>query len=491
MFRYRTALVLAAVLGVAGVAIAATPAPTAALAFGQPTLNPLAQPPGNDPAERPANYQPPDAYYDWKKTMQPERPYFYDYDKLIVMKVFLAEKSDGGKGCKVYLTLAEVAEVLRKLDNITCGAPKIVYVVGWQGNGHDSKYPAWAETGVNPRLKRPADRTALDSLKWLLLEARRYHTVVSLHINALDATEDSPLWGEYLKKDIIAKDKAGRPLPGEVFSGQQSYQISYAREWETGCAKRRIDNLIKMLPELKQSHTIHIDAFHTVAPVRRDDNGISPYLGYTKAQESAAQRKFFRYFRDYGIDVTSEGCTFLRNDPFIGLQPMAWAHDFNFSIPPKLLTFTPMRAEPEVKRDPVALSGLLEQFALSALPFLWANNWRHEDERNQPQSADWAKVRKGTDVCFPLFWKKTPTLFAYSRAGYAAKTWELPANWRTARSATVARVTNNGDVPAGSAEIENGKLALSLKPGEAVTVTMQLTKGNGDSLTLRLSALER
>src|SRR4051794_33854043 len=63
------------------------------------------------------------------------------------------------------------------------------------------EYPAWSE--VNHRLKRTQDPTALDSLKWLMREGRKHHTVVSLHINALDAYEDSPLWQEYLQKDII------------------------------------------------------------------------------------------------------------------------------------------------------------------------------------------------------------------------------------------------------------------------------------------------
>ena len=59
---------------------------------------------------------------------------------------------------------------------------------------------------VNHRLKRPQDATAPESLKWLMREVRKHHTAVSLHINALDAYEDSPLWQEYLEKDIIAKD---------------------------------------------------------------------------------------------------------------------------------------------------------------------------------------------------------------------------------------------------------------------------------------------
>ena len=94
-------------------------------------------------------------------------------------------------------------------------------MVGWQYSGHDSKYPSWDV--VNERLKRPEDATALDSLKWLIKEAKAYHTTISLHINMIDAFEESPLWSEYLARDIIAKDAAGKPIKGEVFDGMQSY----------------------------------------------------------------------------------------------------------------------------------------------------------------------------------------------------------------------------------------------------------------------------
>jgi hypothetical protein len=60
-----------------------------------------------------------------------------------------------------------------------------------------------------------------------------------VHINALDAYEDSPLWQEYVDKDIIAKGKSGTPLKGIVWSGLQSYPLSYAREWETWKEARR------------------------------------------------------------------------------------------------------------------------------------------------------------------------------------------------------------------------------------------------------------
>src|SRR5215831_4347689 len=319
---------------------------TSAAELGAPPV------PNDDPALRPADYQPSGDYYDWRKTGQPERPWFHKYDQSLVMKIFLAERTDEGRSCKVHLTFEQALEVIERLDRITCGAPKIIYMVGWQYNGHDSKYPAWGE--VNHRLKRAQDPTALESLRWLMREGRRYNTTVSLHVNALDAYEDSPLWQEYLEKDVIAKNKNGTPLKGIVWSGLQSYPLSYAREWETGCAKRRIDGLLKLLPELKEAHTIHVDAFHTYPPLPAESQyagfkGISPWLGYGPEQECAAQRKTLRYFRDCGLDVTSEHSSGGRLDPLVGLQPMAWIYEPPTSnIPPSLYCGTPMKAEAEI-----------------------------------------------------------------------------------------------------------------------------------------------
>ena len=142
------------------------------------------------------------AYYDWTITEQPERPWVRDYNKTLITKFFLCSRDGKGDVDQVYLNFEESLEVIRKLDNITLGIPKVVYLVGWQYNGHDSKYPSWAE--VNDALKRPQDSTALQSLKWLIKEARNFNTTVSLHLNMIDAFEDSPLWSTYLNEDVIA-----------------------------------------------------------------------------------------------------------------------------------------------------------------------------------------------------------------------------------------------------------------------------------------------
>jgi hypothetical protein len=431
-----------------------------------------------EPDSWPANYQPSGDYYEWHKSGQPERPWFHKYDQSLVMKVFLAERTDAGKGCKVYLTFEQALEVIERLDRITCGAPKIVYLVGWQFNGHDSKYPAWSE--VNARLKRAQDPAALDSLKWLMLEGRKYHTVVSLHINALDAYDDSPLWQEYLEKDIIAKGKRGAPLKGIVWNGQQSYPLSYAKEWETGCAKRRIDGLLKMLPELKEVHTIHVDAFHTYPPMPpappedRDEGfkGISPFLGYGPERECAAQRKTLRYFRDWGLDVTSEHSVGGKLDPFVGLQPMAWIYEPPApDVPPGLYCGTPMRAESEIRADPQKLPGLLEQFCLRAAPEIWANAWRAANGNHAPEAADLQRVLQGNDCCIPLVWKTKPTLLAYSRGGYKTRTWKLPVGWTRVKTVQFTNVTVDAVTSAGSAEVKGAEVAFSLALGQAIVIT--------------------
>ncbi|MDR1980252.1 MAG: endo-alpha-N-acetylgalactosaminidase family protein, partial [Tannerellaceae bacterium] len=149
---------------------------------------------------------------------QPEIAWKHAYHQTLWMKLFLSSvdpvKGEGKQGkvrdggeSKVEVNFEQALAIIRKIDHLTAGIPKIIYLVGWQYNGHDSKYPAWDE--VNPRLKRPQDATALESMKWLMREASNYNTTVSVHINMFDAYEDSPLWDTYVANDIIARNTDG------------------------------------------------------------------------------------------------------------------------------------------------------------------------------------------------------------------------------------------------------------------------------------------
>ena len=417
------------------------------------------------------------AYYDWKPNRQPERPYLHRYDQTLVMKIFLAEKQ-ANEGCKVYLTFEQALDVIKRLDTITLGLPKIVYLVGWQHNGHDSKYPDWSV--VNSRLKRAQDPDAVTSLKWLMAEGFKYHTTVSLHINMFDAYADSPLWDSYVKNDIIARDINGVLIKGEVQGGDpknpridtQSYYISYAKEWETGLAQKRIDGVLALLP-IRQAGTIHIDAFHTLTPrphcvapdpsnaLDKANKSISPFLKIPVEQEVAAQRKIYRYFRDHDVDVTSEGSTFLRIDPFTGLQPMAWGGPPG-GLPPSLYCGTPMRAEPEIKRDPVNLPGLIAQFCQKVVPWY--------DRNLASDGHDQGVLTAGGDVFAPARWR-TNTWVAYSDKGYAAKTWPLPPDWKGVAKVTVSEIKVTGLEKRGEIAVQPDGLPLSLSPRQAVVIT--------------------
>lgn len=71
----------------------------------------------------------------------------YDYSQTWVSKMFLS-KPDPKGGCIVNLTFEQALDVIRATDNLSLGIPKVVYLVGWQYNGHDDKYPAFFD--ANP-----------------------------------------------------------------------------------------------------------------------------------------------------------------------------------------------------------------------------------------------------------------------------------------------------------------------------------------------------
>lgn len=261
--------------------------------------------------------------YDWTVTRKPERPYIHDYTRTMTMKMALAHQAPGG-GTIVNIDIEGALERIKAVDQITLGTHKIVYLVGWQYDGHDSKYPAWHE--CNPALRRPCDATALDSVKWLFEEAKKYNTTVSLHINMMDAYTDSPLWEEYVKNNLLCTDCRGEFSLGGVWGGKQAYLVCYKKEWESGFAAKRIDELCELLP-IREAGTVHIDAM--MNPCHRKgccDLNTGERLGEPSVE---GKRQIIRYFRELGVDVTSE---FIYPEPevengrdtLIGLQPMAW-----------------------------------------------------------------------------------------------------------------------------------------------------------------------
>ncbi len=443
-------------------------------------------------------------------------PFYRDYHQALVLKLFLGMEGEPverlasdptfRKGHEVFCTFEEALEVIRKTDNLTRGIPKIIYLVGWQKGGHDHGYPAWSE--VNPRLKRSQDATALASLRWLIREGRKFNTTISLHLNMVDAYRHSPLWDEYVAHDCFAKDESGNLLvAGIQVKGDDMYNVVYPKEWAAGLAQRRMDALIKMIPELKAGHTIHIDVF-----IANRDGGkpISPWHakpengGLTPEKYVETQRQIFHYWRDRGFDVTGEGTGWAHppGEHFVGLQPMSWWYSWNpMEIPESLgargrtdrdgdgdFRFgSSMHGEEIWKQDKDTLPGFLGMFCRTTLPWYYLGRLdrlkvdagavhysggviaRTEDGKKIIRKGPFL-LRENDDLFVPALWNPKE-IVAYSRQGYTDKYWKLPADWASVKQVTVQNITLQGlasdktTVP-----VIDGALRLTLKADQAVSI---------------------
>lgn len=446
--------------------------------------------------------------YDWKSTGQPERPYIHKYHESLVIKMFMSIPDNKGNSI-VGCTFSQAMKRIIDLDKITQNVPKIIYLVGWQYDGHDDRYPDWSE--VNERLKRPEDATALESIKWLMREAKQYNTTVSLHINMTDAYHVSPLWDEYVQSDLISKKWGGRLRRTGKWNGRMAYQINYTHEWDKGYAVKRINQLVDML-DLGTVGTVHIDAFFC-----RSSKG----HGISIKQEQTYRRKIIRYWRSLGIDVTSEfvyeetGTTDL-----IGLVPMVWwinqsEQDYLNRSAELFVGGKPNRKYKKYKKYLDRMFGksihgedlwmadtgdkierldwrerFLDRFCLDTLPFFYLNSLKRKAVEGRGDSkravysegicsyanrhlitdGNW-KAKDGKDVLVPNIHIEGKNLVAYSRQGYDKKTWILPKYWQGIKTVQITEITVNGlKKSVINKEISMNEIKLSLKPGQTMLI---------------------
>ncbi|WP_239634976.1 endo-alpha-N-acetylgalactosaminidase family protein [Paenibacillus sp. H1-7] len=418
---------------------------------------------------------------------EPERPFNHAYHQTLTMKISVCS-NDG----TVFSTFEQSLELIKKTDTLTRGIPKIVYLSGWQYGGHDTGYPAWDI--VNPKLKRPQDASALDSLKWLMNEAFAYNTTVSLHINMLDINKSSPMWDTYLEQDLIARN-----ADGSLKSYLWGYPISFTREWNAGFTQIRIDQLLQMLP-LKKAGTIHIDAFHQYIP-RLEHETISPYHNISVEEETETQKKIFRYWREQGVDVTSEFDKKYRVDPLLGLQPMAW--HFGQLDPMKVPAAlciggeggdprfgVSMLGQKTMKTDPERLEGFVDEFCRKTLVWYYLNRLERLSDIDgvvtfsegvtSSIDNDIALIRQGDvilrdghDLFVPALWneKKHKEILAFSRNGYESREWTMPGDWKQVEQVDIYSIELYGLTPMvkGQAVGQSG-LTLTLGKGQAVSI---------------------
>lgn len=414
----------------------------------------------------------------------------HDYSQTWVTKMFLS-KPDPKGGCQVNMTFEQALEAIRVTDNLSLGIPKIIYLVGWQYNGHDDKYPAFFD--ANPLLKRSADRTALESLRWLIREARKYHTIVSLHINMTDAYDDSPLWNEYVAKDLISKNADGSLMVIGEYNNRKAYQINYQREWEAGYTQKRIDSLLSLIPELKEAGTIHSDAW-----IARPSAGHHE----TEICEAMYQQKAALYWKSKGIDITSEWVM----DYMIGYVPYAW-HFNGFTQADYLKypahVYTGTGLNPDIKTSDHALGflfgtscygepiwqgadykgwekALVKDFMLKVPQYFFLNRLDRDSVSGSGNDriawySDGVSVslkdsvvrqydrilRRKNTVFMPAVWRSDRGMIAYSEAG-GEEVADVPFHWGNTSKAKIYRITSDGLVYEKEVTVRKGCLKIKM-----------------------------
>ena len=440
----------------------------------------------------------------------------YDYSKCMVMKLGMAnpEKKIPNKS-HVKLTFSEALQYIKKIDNITQGITKIYYLVGWQYLGHDDKYPDFFE--VNEALKRPEDKTAYDSFKWFCEEAKKYHSVISVHINFNDAYDNAPSFGEFVKNKALIRKKNGKIDPIENYNGRKCYKTCLKTYWETGLFKKMFDRFVETFPFIAETGTIHVDNFQCY-------KNYAPYISIREMQD--ARREMIKYVHNKGIDITSE-FTYKENDSLpnkpifglprdhfrketmdtVGLIPLSW---WCYRMTEKELVETPpsvycggefrekkynkllygnMHGEDIVtKENNNWAEDFIYRFATYQVPCHFLNSHKRLAINGKGSNlscifsdgiVSYAKGEKITlnnklikdgDTLFLPFVHKEKQYIAYSVKG-DIRIWDIPE--KNLKSAKIYRISENGNKLIKEIEVLNNKIELFIKPKTALLIKFE------------------
>lgn len=434
-----------------------------------------------------------------EEPVAPGRPtaFRHRYSQCLTYKIFCADKAHPDKNLT---TFEDALRDIRVIHDVTGGLEQVPYLVGWQFDGHDSKYPSWAE--VNPRLKRQQDPDARTSFLWLAEAAKGLNAHVSVHVNMSDAYETSPLWKEYREHGLIVLGKDGQPRKAGVWGGEQSYLVDKAKEWKSGHAKRRIDALVSLLPFLRESGSVHIDAF-----------------GLIGKDEALREAVFgiFDYWRGLGIDVTTEYFDF----ELVGRLPMVYhlnlAEENRIRFPADVICGGGDGGNQRQAQKPSGWAhlpeagclyeeawgisidhdlggglngtkGIVGKICTRTLPWYFLNRHRARSYENGAEvyrvrfdDGVESTVRKadrhlticekgrvlvdGGDAFMPALWTADGEWFVYSRTG-GVRTWPAPEAWKGARELLAYALSDDGRSPATVISLHDGGLTIQLDPGQ-------------------------
>lgn len=424
------------------------------------------------------------------------------------------------------LDFEDALETIRRVDNLTRGLEKKCYLVGWQLNGHDTGFPDLSV--INPRHKRPMDKTSLESMKWLIKEAKeKYNTTITLHVNFSDAyTDDDPLSPQMVKDQLMIRNQDGSLREMSVgWAGHKGYYVSAKANYFTGNWQKNIINpLLTMLPEL-EGQSVHPDAWYS----HRD-----PYYGDDAYDTTDAQRRHAKYLRDtYDMDLTTEfdvafGAGEEHPEDHNLYFPMIWQRGWCQTNP--LMTPSYIQSgvnelaydgktmsasgryfgegtavEPNLwsgTYGPINLPGLKQSFAEKELTRQYLNTLLRSTLTDDPATGGEAVLYAGDgtkvisswngdatipykrivtledgvvlqepgNVFMPMTWRAGREIQAWSQNGYQDKSWKLPEEWEGVKKVDIYDLSVEGLRFMESKEVTERAFSMSLSVDQSVVV---------------------
>ena len=449
----------------------------------------------------------------------------YDYSKTLWMKMFLAEPDFDNNRSRVLISFEQALEIIKAVDNITQGIRKIIYLVGWQGLGHDD---CWPEMDTfNEYLKRGCDATARESFMWLYEEAKKYNTVISVHLNVSDAVREDGIFHELVAENALCNDINGKPAVLQILNNRNCYKTSYKQLWESGIFKRLFDRFLEIIPA-EDAGTVHIDNLCIA-------ESLNPKT-YLEEQDEA-RNLILDYVYEKGIDVTSEYTyreAHFRNESIthpnrrmyaeagedmteipwekvpiriLGKIPATWwtsqvSMQECIDIPPSLYSgHLNGKGQPDVfygtmhgediwmkyGTEPENWTpAFIKEFCTYHMPYVYLNRYKrlsfsgNENDGYTVIFADGVEsagakrtitrngivLKEENDVILPLT-EDNRTFIAYSENGRSGE-WNMPdADFS---DAAVYNVTAGGNEYICAASLKDKKISLELKAGQAVVI---------------------
>ena len=392
----------------------------------------------------------------------------HDYSKTYVAKLFMSQAEydgdylgkykmhDNGQQTN-YLNCEQALEIIKGMDALTLGLPKIVYL------------------------------------------------------------EDSPLYQKYVEADVLARDKEGKLIQSE-WGYKVSYAAEWEKgllqeRIDSLCRLLPIAEAGTIHVDAFHN-TVPRPYMVDGEPKVSFDSPISPWHGHTAEQDMEAKANIVKYLDSKGIDVTTEGLWNMSIGNITdGYFPMYWHFNsrqhslslkasqacggnvygaervFGNNVNGEEL----FRSHPDLDE---ALAVFKKEFCKTTLIAQYLNTFGRQalvtDEKGSAigifekglrtmirddkmyVAQDGYVLAEGGNIFIPAVWLGNRAVVAFSEEGYSERTWTLPAGTKLSRRAKGWVIDAQGRKEFKEFKVKGRNVTLTLAPGEMILLAEDL-----------------